>query len=876
MIASLIRTLGRPLLRLRYRIHREGGLPPAGQGRGGILFLAAHPSLVDPFLLISELHPRFAPTLVAGRDHAAPAPLRWLARLLGARALPDPMQHGAACREMLNAELMTLARALTQGRNLLLFPGGRLARQKTEDLADNSVVEAILRQAPGTRVVVVRLAGFWGSRFSAASGKRPALGLELLKSLGHLWANALFFMPRREVGLVFEEMEALPLSAGRAAVNQAVEAVLNRDATPRTFVPYLVWKDHAPRTLPEPPKPRIDGNPRNVPPQVREAVRKHLQGLTGRNDIQESQTLVGDLGLDVLDHRELEVWIQRAYGYVCSDPASIQTVADVQLAATGAAVSLRQGELKAVPHAWFHSRTDLPIDMPHGDTIPEVFLKQAKRDPRRVVLADQMGGVKTYRDVLTAILVLKPIFEALEGSHVGLMLPASGGASILYLALLFAGKTPVLVNWTAGSRSMAYGLDLVGVKHVVSVSTLVSRLDAQGVDLSTVKDRLLLLDEVGKKIGLPAKLAAAFRARFNWASLLEAKPPEVAAVLFTSGSESHPKAVPLTHGNILANIRDAAQALNFKDDERVMGCLPPFHAFGLTTTTILPPLLGLRVVYHPNPTEGRMLARIIEAYHATLLVGTPTFLGGILRTAEDRHLESLRIVVSGAEKCPEQVYATLARRWPKTTVLEGYGITECSPVVSVNREDDPRTGSIGKPLLSVEWALVDLETGRRVEQGQPGMLLVRGPSVFSGYLNQNVESPFETFEGRQWYRTGDLVYQDRGVLVFSGRLKRFVKLGGEMVSLPAIEEALSRRFQSDEETEPLLAVESSPEDLNPDLVLFSVAGIARDEANAVIRAAGLSSLHNIRMVRQIDQIPTLGTGKTDYRALKALLAEAAV
>lgn len=269
-----------------------------------------------------------------------------------------------------------------------------------------------------------------------------------------------------------------------------------------------------------------------------------------------------------------------------------------------------------------------------------------------------------------------------------------------------------------------------------------------------------------------------------------------------------------------------------------------------------------------------MLARIIEAYHATLLVGTPTFLGGILRTAEDRHLESLRIVVSGAEKCPDQIYATLARRWPKITVLEGYGITECSPVVSVNREEDPRTGTIGKPLLSVEWAIVDLETGRRVEPGRAGMLLVRGPSIFSGYLNPDVESPFERFEGQAWYRTGDLVRQDRGVLVFAGRLKRFVKLGGEMVSLPAIEEALVRRFQGEDEIEPLLAVEAATEDLNPDLILFSVAGIGRDDANAAIRAAGLSSLHNIRVVRQIEQIPTLGTGKTDYRALKALLEEA--
>ncbi|HEY3399785.1 MAG TPA: acyl-[ACP]--phospholipid O-acyltransferase [Geothrix sp.] len=874
MIPSLIRALGRPLLRLRYRIRFEGleSIPPAG--KAGILFLASHPTLVDPFLLATGLHGRFAPILIAGRDHAASPPLRWLARLLGSRPLPDPAHHGDQARLALDQELTALAGRLASGRNLLLFPGARLARQKTEDLSDNSAVEAILRQAPGAQVVVVRLEGLWGSRFSAASGRRPSIGIELLKSLGYLAANLLVLLPKRDVRVVFEVIRDLPLAGGRQAVNQVLETRLNAGAAPRTFVPYLVWKDHTPRTLPEPPRPRVEGNPRSVPPQVRDAVRRHLLAVTDHSDIQDTHHLITDLGLDALGHRELELWLQRAFGYPCSDPASLQTVGDLLLAATGAAVSLRQGELKAVPHAWFHSRTDLPIEMPEGDTIPEVFLKQARRDPGRVVLADQMGGVKTYRDVITAIMVLKPIFEKLEGTHVGLMLPASGGASILYLALLFAGKTPVLVNWTAGARSMAFGLDLVGVKHVISVSTLINRLDAQGVDLSAVKARLLLLDEAGKKITLATKLAAAFRARFTWTSLQAAKPPATAAVLFTSGSESHPKAVPLTHGNLLANIRDAVHALNFREDERVMGCLPPFHAFGLTTTTILPLVVGLRVVYHPNPTEGRMLARLIEAYHATLLVGTPTFLGGILRVAEDRHLESLRIVVSGAEKCPEQVYATLARRWPKTTVLEGYGITECSPVVSVNREDDPRNGSIGKPLLSVEWAIVDLDTGRRVGPGQPGMLLVRGPSVFSGYLNPDVESPFETFEGRDWYRTGDLVYQDRGVLVFSGRLKRFVKLGGEMVSLPAIEEALTQRFQGKDETEPFLAVEASPEDLNPDLILFSVAGIGRDAANAAIRDAGLSSLHNIRVVRQIEQIPTLGTGKTDYRALKALLAEA--
>ncbi len=153
------------------------------------------------------------------------------------------------------------------------------------------------------------------------------------------------------------------------------------------------------------------------------------------------------------------------------------------------------------------------------------------------------------------------------------------------------------------------------------------------------------------------------------------------------------------------------------------------------------------------------------------------------------------------------------------------------------------------------------------------MLLLRGPSIFPGYLNPDTRSPFVTFEGKEWYHTGDLVREEGGVLVFAGRLKRFVKLGGEMVSLPAIEEALAQRFMGEDEAEPILAVEAMSADLNPDLVLFTVPAIPRDEANAAIRAAGLSPLHHIRDVRQIEQIPTLGTGKTDYQTLKALLAE---
>jgi long-chain-fatty-acid--[acyl-carrier-protein] ligase len=205
-------------------------------------------------------------------------------------------------------------------------------------------------------------------------------------------------------------------------------------------------------------------------------------------------------------------------------------------------------------------------------------------------------------------------------------------------------------------------------------------------------------------------------------------------------------------------------------------------------------------------------------------------------------------------------------------ILEGYGITECSPVVSGNREDRVARGTVGLPLPSVQTAIVDLEERERVPPGSIGLLLLRGPSVFGGYLGSDTPQPFVSFEGASWYRTGDLVREDpEGNLVFAGRMKRFVKLGGEMVSLPAVEEALLAQFgRPDDEVVPL-ALEALETEGRVDLVLFTTRAIAREEANAAIRAAGFSPIHNVRLVRRLEQIPLLGTGKTDYRALQTLL-----
>ena len=871
MIASILCALGKPLIALRYKVRVEGREAVAQKGHRGILFLPNHPALMDPIIVRTQLQRHFEPWVLADKDRISSPFVAWMARHMKALPLPDPAVYGESAKGEVEKALEACAEALRRGENLLLYPAGRTMRSHLEDLRAASAVEALLKKAPETRIVLIRTTGLWGSRSSRIYGVNPQMGAFLAMGLKKLLANALFFIPKRPVKVTFQEALDFPRQGTRDQQNRYMEAFYNQGAPAGNYVPYGFWEARAERDLPDPVPPKAEGDLSEVEEDIRAKTMAFLKELSGRPDLGEGHQLARDLGLDSLGRLEILTWLGHEFQVDASDPEAFQTVGDVILAAGGLLDTSGRRLLKPIPSPWFATR-QVAVAVPPGDSLAATFLAQARRQPDAAILADQTSGVKTYRDIILGILALKPALEAIEGPYVGIMLPASVGAAILYMATLFAGKTPVMVNWTVGGRNLKHGLDLLKVSRVLTAGQLLTKLEAQGLDLSEVKERFLLLEEVGKSIGTGRKLWALLQSRFHWGALRRAKIQDTAAIIFTSGSESLPKAVPLTQANLLANIRDLIQAYPFLDGHRFMGILPPFHSFGLTCTTLLPMVSGVPVVYHPNPTEGAALAALIQAYGATFLLGTPTFLANIVRAASDRQLASLHFVITGAEKCPESLYDTLAQRLPKLIVLEGYGITECSPVVSGNRLETRRHGAIGHVMPSLTYVLVDPESGERVEPGRTGMLLVRGPSIFGGYLNYDGPSPFQDFEGLTWYRTGDLVRLEEGSLVFAGRLKRFVKLGGEMVSLPAVEEALLKRFGQEGDEEIILAVEATPVDTSPELVLFTIRDITRDAANTAIREAGLSAIHNIRRVQRIEKIPVLGTGKTDYRSLKTLLA----
>ncbi|MHB9108111.1 MAG: AMP-binding protein [Armatimonadota bacterium] len=872
MLNFLLRSIILFLLRLRYRISVRGLREIRQRGTRGILFLPTHPALIDPVMLTALLLTTFRARPFADQDAVNMPGIRWLVARARAFTIPTIARYGQSAAERINAIVKQSIEALRGGDNVILYPAGHLMRSRYEEIGGNSAVETIVHALPGVRIVLVKTRGLWGSEFGLASGKDPDVGRNLLRGIRQILANFILFTPRRDVTLEFVEPEDFPRAADRATINAYLERFYNEDAPPAQYVPYTIWERQGRHEMPDPEWGGVPGHVEDVPEGTRKIVYDRLREMSGVQRIEVTHRLDSDLGMDSLARVELMAWLETEFGLPQGNSESLQTVSDVLLAAFGEATGAAVFTLKPVPAPWFAAEEDRILAVEPGDTIPACFLAAAERQPDQMIVADQTSGAKTYRQLILGILALLPLVKALPGERLGIMLPASVAACVAYLTALFAGRTPVMVNWTVGRRNILHGLELTGTERILTAKALVSRLEQGGMDLAGIKERFVYLEDLAAGISTGAKLRALLASRTNWGALRKAVISPTAAILFTSGSESLPKAVPLTHANILTDLRETLPIVKLNRRDRILAMLPPFHSFGLTGNLVVSLTAGLRAAFYPNPTEGPVLARIIEAYKTTVVIGTPTFLNGILRAATAQKLASVRLAFAGAEETPERVYAMFTERCPQAVLIEGYGITECSPIVAANSPDDPHPHTIGRLLASLDYALVNVETGRPVPPGTPGMLLLKGPSIFAGYLG-DAPDPFVEYNGEQWYRTGDLVMlTEDGLLKFAGRLKRFVKLGGEMISLPAIESALLEKYGSAEDEGPILAVTATADE-RPELVLFTVRDIDREAANNVIRSAGLSALYNIRRVEKVDAIPVLGTGKTDYRKLQERLAK---
>lgn len=889
--------LARGLLTLRYRVRIEGldilrEAADEARARGrGLLLLPNHPSFLDPAILCAWLAP-LAPRPLADRHQIARFWLRPLVAILRCIPLPDLRRDGSAARKEVEAALAACAAALRQGEHILLFPAGSLSRDGHTRLGGNSGVHRLLRAVPDCVPVVVRLRGLWGSSFSRADG--PAdLGRALRRGLWALLRNGLFFLPRREVRLSFVRLTDAPApEAGVTALNARLEAIYAEapDVLRRTPL------SRRQPALPDQPLTTAGAASAPVGDALPDAARQSavLALLAAASplhpqadSLRPEQRLDSDLGLDSLALVELALQLETTFGHPQPALDNLQTVHDCLLAAAGRLAPAPAPE--SDERDWLATRRGRPahpLTLPAATHLPGLILRQLRRAPFRPLLADGDQLLTGWAFWLRAVALARLLRRRVgRGGRIGILLPASAAAAVSWLAVLLSGNTPVMANWTTGERNLRHGLELTGVRHVISARALLRRLDEERLRAALAgagADWILLEDAAALPPG--ARLAALCRAALSLLGVTACALPRnlsrTAAILFTSGSSAAPKAVPLSHDNILANCRDVAAVLALDSHDAMLAMLPPFHSLGLTGNIALPLAFGLPVVYHANPTDGARLAALCRRRRPSLLVTPPTFLDGILRQARPGDLSSLRLGFVGAEACPQRLYDEFARQTGGGLLCEGYGVTECAPVISVNLPQDARPGTIGRPLPSVHVRIVSPHSPfLPAAVGESGLLLVRGPNVFDGYLvpaGETPPSPFLLLGGQRWYVTGDLVRADAtGHMTFAGRRERFVKLGGEMISLPQIEAALLRRFAAEQTAEgPALAVDApdvpdSDGESRPRLTLFTTLPLSLEEANAALRAEGFSGLCLLRGVYRLAALPLLGSGKIDYVRLRA-------
>ncbi len=706
----------------------------------------------------------------------------------------------------------------------------------------------------------------------AQTNEHPNLIGRYAAGLGWLLANLIFFTPRRRVDITIEPVEygRLP-ELRRDTLNPWLEAWYNENNGPETptYVPYHFLFGR--RTF-DFPKPRSleEVDPSRVKPEIREAVTHMIADKLGRplgDDELKADTTFDQLGLDSLDRMELNLRVEQQYGFTSDQVPT--TLGQLWALAQGL---VEKGPPKPPPPGWFASQTGEGSVEILGDTIAEAFVARVQRHPRTVAAADDLAGAVNYERMLTAALAMSRRFAALPTANVGLMMPASVAGDIALIALHLAGKLPVVLNWTTGPANLAHAARLMELRHVVTSRAFIDRT---GIEIEGVE--YLYLETLRGGMGKFELLRTLLMVRCLPGHVRKLVPhrtaDQPAVVLFTSGSEKAPKAVPLTHQNILTDQRNGAPFLGLTHGDSLLGFLPAFHSFGMTVTCLLPLLGGMRVVHHPDPTDASGLARKLGAYRPTVLAGTPTFVSYIFERAEREQLTSLRLIVVGAESCPPSVRRRCAELAPSATLLEGYGITECAPVVACNTVSANRPGTLGKPLPGVEVLVVDLETDQPLPANHLGMLLVSGPTVFPGYIGYDGPSPFQERDGKRWYITGDLArVDDDGFIHFGGRLKRFLKAGGEMISLPALEEPFVRLYPPTKDG-PRVAVEGVETESGRRIVLFTTEPMNLRDANARLMEEGFRGVMRLDEVRQVELIPVLGTGKTDYKALRAMIQQ---
>lgn len=489
---------------------------------------------------------------------------------------------------------------------------------------------------------------------------------------------------------------------------------------------------------------------------------------------------------------------------------------------------------------------------------------RARYGANRAAIVDGDERVLTYEEIIRASLALGHALKkgTRAGESVGILLPTGAGAVIAFFAVSAYGRVPAMLNFTSGAAGLKSALNTAKIKRIVTAKRFIQlgKLEAlieqlgkthQIVYLEDVRENLSLTDKIFAAVGtfVPSLVAS---------HVMHSKP---AVILFTSGTEGEPKGVALSHGNLLSNVEQVRKHIALYETDILFNPLPTFHCFGLTVGSLMPLLLGIKIVCHPTPLQPHEIVKRIRDTKSTILLSTDTFISQYARAGDQGDLNSLRLAVCGAERLRDETRALLRKKYA-IELLEGYGVTEAAPVVAANQIEANRPGTVGRLMA---WMQAKLEPVEGIPNA--GRLYVKGPNVMLGYIKPDKPGVIQPPEDG-WHDTGDVVSIDAdGFIAIKGRLKRFAKIGGETVSLAVVESIASAVWPDHSH-----AAISVPDGRKGEQIVLMTTNKHADRHDLVGWAHnhGVAELAVPRRILTVDEIPVLGTGKTDYVQVEKL------
>ena len=523
--------------------------------------------------------------------------------------------------------------------------------------------------------------------------------------------------------------------------------------------------------------------------------------------------------------------------------------------------------------------------------LPRMFLRNCRKSMSRSKVADSGGQDLTGGQLLLRTLIVKRLLErnvlAADEKFVGVLLPPSVGGVLVNAALPLMGRVPVNLNYTASSDTIDHCIQETGIKHVLTsrlfVTKMKLKIDSQLVYLEDFKDLPTKVDKLVAAIQTYAVPVSILERLFG---LTKIRADDLLTIIFTSGSTGEPKGVMLSYHNIRSNVDAIEQLFQLKATDVLLGVLPLFHSFGFTGTMWSVLALEPKGVYHFNPLDARVIGSLCEQHKTTIMMATPTFLRGYLKRCEKEQLQTVDLVVMGAEKMPVDLAQAFFDKFG-VRPIEGYGTTELSPVAAVNVPDHrsseatqkgTKEGSVGRPLPGTNAKIVDPDSFEELGVDQPGLLLIKGPNVMQGYLNKPELTASVIRDG--WYITGDIAKIDaEGFIIITDRASRFSKIGGEMVPHIKVEEILQKIVAggADEEQELLAVITSVPDEKKGERLVVVHRPLSKsiDQVLTELNASGLPNLWipSRDSFLEVADIPHLGTGKVDLKGLKSLAIE---